>query len=74
MMKMAMLRCWEDGIFTQTGVPRLTVHDELDFSARRCNDAAFREMQHVMETCLPLRVPVLVGLDVGPSWGECKAG
>lgn len=73
MMKMAMLRCWEDGIFAQTGVPRLTVHDELDFSAQRRNDAAFREMQHVMETCLPLRVPVLVGLDVGPSWGECKA-
>ena len=32
LMKMAMLRCYEDGIFDYIGVPRLTVHDELDFS------------------------------------------
>lgn len=71
-MKMAMLRCWKDGIFDATGVPRLTVHDELDFLDPGGRDEAFREMQHVMETCLPLRVPVRADYEIGPNWGDVK--
>lgn len=72
LMKRAMLRAWQDGIFAETGVPRLTVHDELDFSDPGNKDAAFRELAHVLETAIPLRVPVLVDMEVGPSWGDCK--
>ena len=48
LMKKAMLQCWKDGIFAETGVPRLTVHDELDFSDPGGRDKAFEEMRRVM--------------------------
>lgn len=72
LMKMAMWRCWEDGIFDATGVPRLTVHDELDFSDPGGRDEAFKEMNHVMETCIPLAIPVKAEMDIGTSWGNAK--
>lgn len=72
MMKAGMVKCYEDGIFDATGIPRLTVHDELDFSDMGGRDEAFREMQHVMQTIIPLRVPVLFGCDKGPNWGDAK--
>jgi DNA polymerase I-like protein with 3'-5' exonuclease and polymerase domains len=70
LIKKAMLMCWEGGVFAETGVPRLTVHDELDFSDPGGKDEAFREMVHIMETAIPFNVPIKVGCDVGPSWGE----
>ena len=72
LIKVAMLQCWEGGVFAETGVPRLTVHDELDFSDPGGNDAAFQEMIRVMETAIPFRVPIQVGNEIGPSWGEVK--
>ena len=75
MMKMAMLKCYQDGIFDVTGVPRLTVHDELDFSVaeetKEVNEA-FAEMRHIMETVIPLSVPVICDLEIGPNWGDVK--
>jgi DNA polymerase I-like protein with 3'-5' exonuclease and polymerase domains len=70
MMKVAMLKCYNDGIFNETGVPRLTVHDELDFSDPGGKDAAFDEMRHVLETALPIRVPVRADCSIGPNWGQ----
>jgi DNA polymerase I-like protein with 3'-5' exonuclease and polymerase domains len=69
-MKMAMHRCWKDGIFAETGVPALTVHDELDFLDPGGRDKAFLEMQRVMETCIPLRIPVRADYEIGPNWGD----
>lgn len=71
LMKLSMLQCYEDGVFAETGVPRLTVHDELDFSDPGGRDAAFREMQHIMETAIPLRIPVKADMELGPDWGHC---
>lgn len=73
MMKAAMFRCWRDGVFNETGVPRLTVHDELDFSDPGGKDEAFREMRRIMENAIPLRIPVLAEGDGGPNWGEVEA-
>ena len=74
MMKFAMWRCWEDGVFDYTGVPRLTVHDELDFSDRGGPgmEEAFAHVQHVLENALPLRIPVRADAEVGPDWGSVK--
>lgn len=72
LMKVAMLRCWEDGVFDVTGVPRLTVHDELDFSDPGGRDEAFEEVKHIMETAIPLKIPVKVTAEVGPDWGHVK--
>lgn len=72
-MKMAMWRCWEEGVFDATGVPRVTVHDELGFSDSGGQDDAFAHMHSILETAIPLRVPVLCGCDVGPDWGHTQA-
>ncbi len=72
MMKYAMLKCWEDGVFDATGVPRLTVHDELDFSDTGHSDSAFEEMRRILENSLKLRVPVIADYEVGPDWGHVK--
>lgn len=70
-MKKAMWAGMKSGVFDYIGVPRLTVHDELDFSDPGGKDDGFRAMQHMMETALPLRVPVIADMDVGLNWGKC---
>lgn len=70
LMKKAMVDCYESGVFDYTGVPRLTVHDELDFSNPGDCPEAFREVKHIMETCLDLKVPVKADYEIGPDWGH----
>lgn len=73
MMKKAMVVCYEAGIFEVTGIPRLTVHDELGFSVPDDSPAvneAYAEMRRIMTTCIPLRVPVKVDTGRGPNWGD----
>lgn len=74
MMKAAMVKCYQDGVFAITGVPRLTVHDELDFDVQKSPAVieAFKEMHHIMETVVPLRVPVICDVERGPNWGDVK--
>lgn len=71
-MKSAMLKAYKDGIFDVTGVPRLTVHDELDFSIPNPNVEAARELKRIMQNVIPLRVPVVAELDIGQNWGDVK--
>lgn len=74
-MKTGMLNCYKSGVFDYTGVPRLTVHDELDFSVRDESpemDEAFRFIQHTMEQAVTLRVPVKVDATKGSNWGLAK--
>jgi DNA polymerase I-like protein with 3'-5' exonuclease and polymerase domains len=70
LMKKAMWQCYKDGVFHETGVPRLTVHDELDFSDPGGKDKAFLEMKHIMETAVPLSIPVKADGEIGPDWGH----
>ena len=73
-MKAGMLACWNSGVFDYTGVPRLTVHDELDFSVTEDSPAmreAFDFIQRTMETTTTMRVPIKVDADEGANWGEC---
>lgn len=72
LMKVAMLKCWDDGVFAETGVPRLTVHDELDHSDPGGKDEAFRELRRILESALTLRVPIKADCDVGPDWGHVE--
>lgn len=74
MMKKAMVDCWEAGVFDQIGVPRMTVHDELDFSdPGDTPDDGWAELKHIMENCIPgIRVPIRVDNTDGNNWGECK--
>lgn len=72
MMKKAMLQAWEDGVFDETGVPRLTVHDELDFSDPGDKDDAFAELKRILENAIPLKIPVRADCDIGPDWGHVE--
>lgn len=72
LMKMAMVKCMDDGIFDVTGVPRMTVHDELDFSDPGGVDDAFKEMAHVMETAIEFSVPIIVDGEVGNNWADLR--
>jgi len=73
MIKKGMHQCWKEGVFNVIGVPKLQVHDELDFSVK--SDApeqkeAFAYMRRVLETALPLRIPALVDSGRGANWGD----
>jgi Mesyanzhinovviridae DNA polymerase len=74
LLKTAMLRCWQSGAFAATGVPRLTVHDELDFSdpGTRESREGFREVKRILENALPLRVPVIADEEAGADWGHVE--
>jgi DNA polymerase-1 len=71
--KMGMYQCWKDGLFDAVGVPRLQVHDELDFSDPGGKDEVFREIQHIMENAIKLSIPVIAECEVGPDWGTLDA-
>jgi DNA polymerase I-like protein with 3'-5' exonuclease and polymerase domains len=69
-LKVAMLRCWKLGIYSYTGVPRLIVHDEKDFSDPGNTDEAFAAIKYEMEHAIALRVPVIAEEERGPNWGQ----
>ena len=73
LMKLAMVKCQAAGLFDVLK-PRLTVHDELDFSVPATLEAeeALREVGHMMENCYQLTVPLIASLERGPDWGHCK--
>ena len=74
-MKKAMVDGFRAGIFDVTGVPRLTVHDELVFSVAEKTplvQEAFKEFLHITETGFPFRVPVKFEADYGNTWGNAK--
>ena len=51
----------------------LTVHDELLFEVKEAAaDALASIVRNRMEQAVPLRVPVIVDLGIGPNWKEAK--
>jgi DNA polymerase I-like protein with 3'-5' exonuclease and polymerase domains len=75
-MKTAMVQAWQAGVFADDalGPPHLTVHDELDGSDPSTPQAkeADNELNHIMETCVNLLVPLKADSSYGPNWGEAK--
>lgn len=72
-MKKALVDAYEAGLFADDacGTPMLTVHDELDFEDEGDPDSpAWAELKRIMETCLPLKIPVRVDMGVGPNWKD----
>ena len=73
-MKTAMLKCYQSGVFDITGYPVITVHDELDFDDDKPDTPekleAFDFIQHTMENAIKLRVPVFVDCSIGPNWAQ----
>ncbi len=73
LMKKSMVECFHAGVFDALP-PHVTVHDELGVSVPKTKAGldAFREMQHIMETCLKLRVPIKAEAELGRSWADVE--
>ena len=69
--KRTMLEAHEAGLFDVL-VLYLTVHDELDVGVPRtpAGVEALQELHRIMVNAYILNIPVLAGMDVGPSWGD----
>jgi DNA polymerase I-like protein with 3'-5' exonuclease and polymerase domains len=63
--KKAMLDCYEQGL-----IPMLTVHDELCFNVEGHEQAT--QIQKIMETGVPLKVPSKIDVDIQDDWGEIE--
>ena len=51
-------------------LPLLQMHDELAMSVKNIEEA--REIAKIMESAIPLEVPNVCDVEIGPSWGEAK--
>lgn len=72
LIKTALLKLWKSGVFSVTGVPLLTVHDELDFSdpGEGHEPEAWGFIQRTLETAIPIRVPIIASLEFGECWAD----
>jgi DNA polymerase I-like protein with 3'-5' exonuclease and polymerase domains len=72
LMKKAMVDIWKSGLCSDLGLPKITVHDELDFSKpkTKIGDKAFKEALRLMENAIKFKVPIIVDAERGKNWGE----
>jgi len=71
--KKGMVRCYQEGVFDVIGIPKLQVHDELNFSVIEDTPEqteGYAHMRRILETAIPTRVPLIVDSDRGPNWGK----
>lgn len=73
LMKKAMVDIWESGAVQHLPTP-LTVHDELGGSLYPTKESreALDFVQHTMEHCIQLEVPLLAEGSEGRNWAEAK--
>lgn len=72
LMKKAMVNADKEGIFKRIGYPHVTVHDELDLSYHPDMKEDFDLLKEIMESAIPLKVPVLADFEYGINWGNLK--
>ena len=74
LMKKAMIDIFESGLLDEKAHMHLTVHDELDFSILNDNSLVgiVKEIKHIMESALTLRVPIIAEASIGDNWGDVE--
>ena len=65
MTKLALRNLYAEGI-----LPLGTVHDEIDISS--ADPKVVRRAREIMQTALPMTVPILVDTGTGRNWGEAS--
>lgn len=70
-MKKGMYDAYNSGVFDILK-PHITVHDELGVSVPKTVEGleAYKELVHLMESCITLDVPLRVDCDLGTSFGS----
>lgn len=71
-MKKAMVDLYESGVLDVIGYPYITVHDELDFGYSEDYRKEFLLVKEILETTVPLKVPLKADFEVGPDWGHLE--
>ena len=73
LMKKAMYDIDKAGLFDVL-YPHLTVHDEIDVSIPKTKIGveAFIEMDHIMNSCIDLKVPIKTEAEIGPNWADIE--
>lgn len=73
-MKAALLKAWDSGVYDVIGVPRLIVHDEFDHSEFEGPyvQEGYAEFKRIAENTVKLRVPIVVEEEREANWGETK--
>lgn len=74
-MKKGMVDVHESGVLDELGgIYQLTVHDELDGSKPKTAraDEALRELKHILENTVTLRLPLRVDISTGENWGTVE--
>ncbi len=76
LMKLAMVMCWEAGIFCEENdiTCNLTVHDELNgsFVPSERGEKSRKEVKEIMENCMEISIPILTAGSTGANWSEAK--
>lgn len=65
MIKIALRDLWREKI-----IPKVTVHDENGVSVKNPQEA--RRIAEIMGSCIKLRVPLKVEVEIGATWGLAK--
>lgn len=75
MVKQAMVDCFDAG-----ELPYNTMHDEIDFPINTVmkngilipDQEQVLKIGHLMTSCVKLNVPLVLDVEIGPSWGEAE--
>ena len=59
-----MLACYEEGY-----LPILQLHDELCFNVNKVSKEDVRNIKKIMENCIEFKLPFVVDVKTGGSWG-----
>jgi DNA polymerase I-like protein with 3'-5' exonuclease and polymerase domains len=65
MTKKAMVNIYKTG-----RIPLVQIHDEIAMSVKNREEA--KEVAEIMENAVPLEIPNLCDIEIGPSWGEAE--
>jgi len=55
-------------IYATGRIPLIQIHDEIAMSVQGMDEAM--EIAKIMKSAVPLEVPSLCDIEIGPSWGE----
>ena len=65
MTKKAMVNIYKTG-----RIPLVQIHDEIAMSVKNREEA--KDVAEIMENAVPLEIPNLCDIEIGPSWGEAE--
>lgn len=71
LLKLSIILAYDEGLFEH--IPfHGTVHDEFMIGYNPDNIKYIKQLREIAETAIEFKVPIIMDMDYGPSWGEAK--